>query len=86
MFVEQFEQLDDTARRDLYAFEIVEPDSLAGKTQVEHDFTMMQALEALFAHGLLTGWAGDRLHCGMGEAAVCSAELYRIGISLYTDA
>lgn len=37
MLVDQLEQLDDAAWRDLVALEAVEPDALAGEAKVEFD-------------------------------------------------
>ena len=75
VFMQQFEELDDTARRDLYTLEIIEPDALAGKAQVEHDFAMMQPLETVLAHGLLAGGAGDRFHRGLVGCSAWQGEL-----------
>ena len=60
--MDQLEQFDDAARRDLRAFEVVEPDTLAREAEIEHDFAMMQALEALLEHGLAAGRTGCRFH------------------------
>ena len=62
VFVDQLEQLDDAARRDLRAFEFVEPDRLAGEAEVEDDFAMLHPLEAVLDHGLAAGRAGRRFH------------------------
>src|SRR5574343_1282062 len=62
VLVQQFEQPDDAAGRDLHAFKFIEPDALAGKAQIEDDLAVMQALEALLGHRLPAGRAGRRLH------------------------
>ena len=70
VFVDQLEQFDDAARRDLHAFEIVEPDGLTVEAEIEHNLAVVQPLEALLGHDFPAGWAGRRFHhmsVGMAE-------------------
>ncbi len=73
VFVDQLEQLDDAARRDLHAFKVVEPDALARKAEIEHDFAVMQTLEALLDHDLPAGGAGGRFHRERGASNGCAS-------------
>ena len=68
MFMEQTEQADDAARCDLQALVFIKPDALAGKAQVENDFTAERPLEAVLGHRLPAGRTSRRLHCALDRA------------------
>jgi hypothetical protein len=63
VLVQQAEELEDAGWRQLSAFEIVEPDALAGKADIKGDFAVQLALEAVSLHWRATGRAG-RTQCG----------------------
>ena len=57
VFVQQAKELEDPRRGQLGTLEIIEPDALAGKTDIERDFAMQLALEAVGGHGCPAGGA-----------------------------
>ena len=58
VLVDQFEQGDDPARGDLATLELVKPDAVARKAQVENNFAVVLAFETVLGHGLAAGGAG----------------------------
>jgi hypothetical protein len=50
VFVQQAEKFEDAGRGQLRTFEIVEPDALAGKTDIQGDFAMQLTFEAVDLH------------------------------------
>jgi hypothetical protein len=57
VLVQQPEEFEDAGRGQLGTLEVIEPDALAGKTDIERDFAMQLALEAVGCHGRATGGA-----------------------------
>jgi hypothetical protein len=57
VLVQQPEEFEDTGWGHLGALEVIKPDALAGKADIERDFAMQLALEAVRCHGRATGGA-----------------------------
>ena len=62
VFMNQLEQFENPAWRDLGALIFIKPDALTGKTQIEHNFAVQQAFKTMFAHHLAARRAGCRFH------------------------